>query len=108
MITEINYDDISNHVVEVPNIVIYVSNSSNQDSINFEKLFIKVIKKYNLENEIIYVNINNTNIIDPFYQDAPQLLFYKDSSISDIIVCSVLDSEKEIIKVLKERGIIND
>ena len=107
-LTEINYDEISTHLIEVPNSIIYVSNSSDDKSTAFEKEFIKVIKKYNLENEIIYININNENIVEPFYQNAPQLLFYKDSSINDIVDCSVLKSKKDIINILNERGVIGD
>ena len=67
-----------------------------------------IIKKYNLENEVIYININETTIIDPIYQNAPELVFYKDGAISDIIDCSTLKSKKSIINELKERSVIDD
>lgn len=107
-LTEIKYKEISTHVIEQPNTIIYVSNSSDENSINFENHFKDVVKKYNLENEIIYININNTNIIDPFYQYAPELIFYKDGEVSDMIDCSTLKSKKDIIKELKERSVISD
>ena len=43
---EIKYDSLINHIVEEPNTIIYVSNSSDKESIKFEKKFKKVIKKY--------------------------------------------------------------
>lgn len=107
-LTEINYEEISTHVIEQPNTIIYVSNSSDENSIDFENYFKEVVKKYNLENEIIYININNTNIVDPFYQYAPELIFYKDGEVSDMIDCSTLKSKKDIIKELKERSVISD
>ena len=107
-LTEIKYEEIATHVVEQPNTIIYVSNSSKDESIKFENIFKEVIKKYNLENEIIYININNTNIVDPFYQYAPELIFYKDGEVSDMIDCSTLKSKKDIIKELKERSVISD
>ena len=107
-LTEIKYEEISTHVIEQPSTVIYVSNSSDDKSRKFEKEFKKVVKKYNLENEIIYININDVTIVDPVYQYAPELVFYKDGEISDIIDCTILKNSKDIIKELVQRGIIND
>lgn len=107
-LTEIKYDEIATHVVEQPNTIIYVSNSSDDSLYTFEKEFKTVIKKYNLENEIIYININDSVIVDPIYQNAPELVFYKDGQISDMIDCTTLKSSDEIINVLKERSVISD
>lgn len=110
-LTEIKYDEISNHVIEQPSSVIYVSNSS-EDSTkkfeNFENIFIPVVKKYNLENEIIYININGITVVDPFYQSAPELVFYTNGEVSDVIDVSTLKTKDDVIKVLKERSVIND
>lgn len=107
-LSEIRYEEISSHVKEQPNAVIYVSNSSQNESIKFENNFKNIVKKYNLENEIIYININETTIIDPIYQNAPELVFYKDGEINDIVDCNTLKSSKKIIDELRERGIIDD
>lgn len=107
-LTEIKYDEIATHVIEQPNTIIYVSNSSDDSLYTFEKEFKTVIKKYNLENEIIYININDSVIVDPIYQNAPELVFYKDGQISDMIDCTTLKSSDEIINVLKERSVISD
>ena len=107
-LTEIRYEEIATHVVEQPNTIIYVSNSSDDSLYTFEKEFKTVIKKYNLENEIIYININDSVIVDPIYQNAPELVFYKDGQISDMIDCTTLKSSYEIINVLKERSVISD
>lgn len=107
-LTEINYEEISTHVIEQPKSIIYVSNSSDIKSKNFERIFKNIIKKYNLENDIIYININNKTIVDPIYQNAPELIFYKDGKIYDMIDCSTLKTKNDIIKVLKERSVISD
>lgn len=107
-LTEINYDELSTHVIEQPNTIIYVSNSSDDVSRKFENILKKVIKKYNLENEMIYININNTNIIDPVYNHSPAFVFYNKGQIEDIINCSDFTSAEQIIKVLEERSVIND
>ena len=107
-LTEIKYDEISNHVIEQPSSVIYVSNSSEDSTKKFENIFIPVVKKYNLENEIIYININGITVVDPFYQSAPELVFYTNGEVSDVIDVSTLKTKDDIIKVLKERSVIND
>lgn len=105
-LTEIKYDEISNHVIEQPSSVIYVSNSSEDSTKKF--IFIPVVKKYNLENEIIYININGITVVDPFYQSAPELVFYTNGEVSDVIDVSTLKTKDDVIKVLKERSVIND
>lgn len=107
-LTEIKYEEIATHVIEQPSIIIYVSNSSDKTTKDFDKIFIPIIKKYNLENEIIYININETTIVDPIYQYSPELVFYHDGEISDIIDCTTLKNNKDIIKELKERSVISD
>ena len=107
-LSEIKYEDISSNVQEEPNTIIYVSNSGDESSKNFERKFVNVIKKYNLENNIIYINIYNSNIIDQVYSHAPELVIYENDEINEIIDMSTLSNEKEIIRALKERRIIND
>lgn len=105
---EIKYDSLTEYMIEEPNTIIYISNSSEKESIKFEKKFKKVIKKYNLENAIVFININNTYIADPIYQIAPNLIFYKNGELSDIVDCRNLKTKKDIINIFEEREIIND
>lgn len=105
---EIKYEDISSNIQEEPNTIIYVSNSGDESSKKFERMFVKVIKKYNLENNIIYINIYNSNIIDQVYSHSPELVIYENNEINEIVDMSTLNNEKDIIRMLKERRIIND
>lgn len=107
-LNEIKYEELSTYIIEEPNSIVYVSNSSDEKSKLFEKNFKEVIKKYNLENKIIYININGINTLDPFYQNAPQMIFYKSGAVSDIVDCTTLTTNKKIIKMLDERSVIND
>ncbi len=107
-LTEIKYKEIENYIAEQPNAIIYVSNSRDEDAREFERNFSKVIKKYNLENEIVYININDTNLVDINFQNAPVLIFYNNKEVFDMIDCNTLHGNKAIIKALKERNIIND
>ena len=75
-LTEIKYEEIATHVVEQPNTIIYVSNSSKDESIKCENIFKEVIKKYNLENEIIYININRL----PYKTLIPHSPYHKQRS----------------------------
>ena len=102
----IKYDEISNYVTEQPVVVLYVTKGSNHES--FEKNFIKAIKKYNLENSILYIDIKDQNIIDPIFENTPELVIYKDGRITDIVDCRTLNNNSSIINALSERGIIND
>lgn len=107
-LSEVKYEGINDFVLEYPNIIIYVSNSKNNESRKFEKKLAKIIKKYNLENEMIYININNLNIVDPIYQNAPQFIFYNNGNVSEIVNCSILNTKADIINILKERSVIYD
>lgn len=107
-LSEIKYEEIQSYVKEQPNTIIYISNSSEDESIEFEKKLKYVIKTYNLENEIIYININDTTIVDPVYQNAPVLVFYQNGEISDIMDCNILNTKEDIVNKLKERSVIND
>ena len=107
-LSEVKYEDINNHIVEVPNTIVYVSNSSSKDCTSFEKMFANLIKKYNLENNIIYININNAKIVDQLYQNSPELVFYENGNVKEVVNLSSLDSVEKIINMLKERSVIND
>ena len=107
-LTEIKYEEVSTYVTEQPNAIIYVSNSSEKETNSFERIFIPVVKKYNLENNIVYININNQKLADPFYQNAPELIFYENANVIDLVSASTIDTQRKLIKVLKERSVIGD
>lgn len=107
-LTEIKYQDISNYVSEEASAIIYVSNSSDKKTIKFDEILVPVIKKYNLNNKIVYININNTNIEDHFYKNSPELVYYKNGNITDVIDASTFSGKKDVINWLKERSIIDD
>ena len=107
-LTELNYYDVPEYLFENPNAIVYVSNSSEDSSKEFENTFKKVIKDYNLENDIVYINIYELNTNNAFYNNAPEILFYKDGVVSDAISCDALETYKDIVKIFKERGVIGD
>ena len=56
----------------------------------------------------IIAKANGITVVDPFYQSAPELVFYTNGEVSDIMDVSTLKTKDDIIKVLKERSVIND
>lgn len=107
-LTEVKYDDLKINLLENPKTIIYVSDSSLKETRKFEKLFKNVIKKYNLENDIYYINIYNSKISSKTYKNAPEIIFYKETEIIDIIDCNLLEEEEDIINIFIERDVIND
>ena len=107
-LTEIKYDDVSSYVVEQPNAIIYVSDSSDDKTRKFDNIIIPVIKKYNLDDVITFININDQSIDNPFYQNSPELIFYENGNIKDVIDVSTLNTKDDVINILKERSVIGD
>ena len=60
-ITEVSFSEIDNYLLENPYVLLYINNSKNADSQEFEKDFVKYIKKYELNSKIIYVDIAKLN-----------------------------------------------
>ena len=53
----INYNELDNYLVESPNAIIYVSVLENSEIRDFEKNFKGILKKNQLEKEVLYMNI---------------------------------------------------
>ena len=56
-IMEVNFSEIDNYLLENPYIMLYINDSTNLENEEFEKEFIKYIKKYEFSNKIIYIDI---------------------------------------------------
>ena len=56
-ITEVNYLEIDNYLLENPYVLMYINDSKNNDNQSFEKEFVKYIRKYELNSKIIYIDI---------------------------------------------------
>ncbi len=58
VVNEINADEIGNYAYENPKFVLYVSSGSNDSIKYFEKQFKKYVSNNNLEDSLVYVNID--------------------------------------------------
>ncbi len=60
-VSEIGYEDLDHYVVDVPNVVIYLCTSNSDSCRSFEKNFKKYIKKNELGEEIVYLNLTGVD-----------------------------------------------
>ena len=119
---EINVDEISNYTLESPKFMLYVSSGVDADVKDFENNFKKLIEKFELSEDILYLNIDNVNYdlysnLKGFaYNDKiSSLIFESKASLyvfSDGKIVGVLNnindfSDKHIQSFLKKWGFIN-
>ena len=83
----INYNELSDYLVENPDSIIYVSVLENSDIRSFEKKLKSVLKKHEIENEVLYMNITDSiNDIDK------NDYMYGETSILDVPLVMVFDN----------------
>lgn len=63
-VREINKDEIGNYTIESQKFILYVS-FSNDEVKNFERKFKRIIKKYDISDDVIYLNADQTG--DSFF-----------------------------------------
>ena len=114
-IKEIKTQEIDNYIIENPNFIIYLGYKNN-DNKSFEKKFKKLVTKYDLQKDIVFIDINQFNDEDfnEFCNKYVGKLLNKDSSliiIDNQKVIDVLDitkenSDIELVKMfLKKNGV---
>lgn len=60
-LSEIKYEELEHYISENPTTVIYMCTASNEVCRNYEKDLKKLIKKEELQEEIVYLNLSETN-----------------------------------------------
>ena len=98
-IKEIKIQEIDNYIIENPNFIIYLGYKNN-DNKSFEKKFKKLVTKYDLQRDIVFIDINQFNDVafNEFCNKYAGELLNKDSSliiIDNQKVIDVLDITKE-------------
>ena len=68
VISEITTEDFDHYILENQSALVYICTASDMNCRNFEKDFIKFIKRDNLQDEIIYLNVSNLDA-DKFVED---------------------------------------
>lgn len=114
-INEINYEEFENLTLENTNIIVYVGEKNSEKCIKLEKDLYKIIKKYSLKDETVFLNvtdIDNINKITNKYNidnlktnlNVPSIAIIKDSKITDILNSDENNEIKNdlIIQLLEE------
>jgi hypothetical protein len=63
-LNEINYQELNSYVKENPNLLVYACAPSRSDCRNLEYNLRKEVKKYNLKEKLVYLNILENNLSD--------------------------------------------
>lgn len=60
-LSEISSEELDHYILENPNCNIYMCTASDPKCRTFEESFIKLIKKKNLQDDIVYLNLSDVN-----------------------------------------------
>jgi hypothetical protein len=92
-LNEINYQELTSYISENPNLVVYACSPSKDDCRNLESKLKREIKKYNLKEKMVYLNLDNDsmNKMNTNYgsnsiliDDMPFVAIFKEGKIYDI------------------------
>ena len=125
-LNEIKYEELENYIAENPDFVLYMCTSHETKCRDFEKAFRQTIKKYNLKDQIIYLNLNeyvqkdtNANLllnqdwqlaplltIESFLSSYPSIAIFKDKKLFDFIIVKNGININSVNQFLEEYEII--
>ena len=96
-IQKINYNELSNYLIENKSTVIYSSVVGSQKTSNFEKKFIKVIQDKSLKNSILYLDltevVKNKTIKKELLEKYPEL----NNNIKDPLI--IIFNNDKVIRI---------
>lgn len=97
-LSEIGYNDLDHYVVDISNVIIYTCTASDDKCRSFEKNFKKYIKKNNLNDDIVYLNVSDVDqeqFINEFNEkynykikltnNYPAFISFKDGKVESIL-----------------------
>lgn len=59
IVNEVKYNEVYNYIDDNQSVIIYIGEAEDEDSRNFETKLVKLIKKENLQDKIVYFNIGD-------------------------------------------------
>ncbi len=108
-LSEISREELDHYILENPNCNIYMCTASNLKCRSFEESFIKLIKKKNLQEDIVYLNLSDVNqdeFIKTFNEkypykiklttNYPAIVMFEENRVSNLLQEN--DKELTIIK----------
>lgn len=97
-LSEITSEELEHYVQENPNCVVYVCTANNQKCRDYEENFKKLVKKKNLQEKIVYLNVSNADqeeFIKAFNNtykhkveltaNYPAIILFEDKTIASIL-----------------------
>ncbi len=96
-LTEISKEELEHYVIDSPTAIIYMCTSNELRCRNFEKDFKKVIRRDDLKDQIVYINLSGVEIEEFFNEfndnypykkelnSYPALIAFEDGKISKIL-----------------------
>mgnify|MGYP003530200891 FL=1 len=99
-LSEITSEELEHYVQENQNCTVYMCTASNQACRDYEEKFIKLIKKKNLQEDIVYLNLSNIEQ-DKFINSLNDKYNYKIKLTSNYPTIVIFD-EAKISALLQE------
>lgn len=102
-LSEISYEELNHYVVDNPSVILYMCTASDENCRFFEKDFKKYIQREQKKDEIVYLNLSNTDI-DKFVESFNKDYKYKHKlnkrfpafvSFTDGKVTAILQEKKD-------------
>lgn len=75
-LSEISYEELDHYVVDNPSVILYMCTASDENCRFFEKDFKKYVQREQKKDEIVYLNLSNTDI-DEFIESFNKNYKYK-------------------------------
>ena len=101
----INYNELDNYLVESPNAIIYVSVLENTEIRDFERKFKSILKKNQLEKEVLYMDITEELKKSSIKNEMISKYTINNLSIVNVPVILVIDNgELRIIYGIKDNN----
>ena len=104
LVSEITEVDLEPFLIENPNIVIYACTASSDKCKSFEKDFKKIINKYSLQEEIVYLNLSNVEDKKLFVDNFNSKHEYKKAKLKNNFPAILLFDEGKLKIVLQGKN----
>ncbi len=123
-LSEVKYEELDNYILENPDFTLYMCTTDEDKCRDFEKDFKKTVKKYNLKDQMIYLNLNdyvknnNKTLLDTkmgvskvmkqetFFSSYPSISIFKDKELYDILIINGGVDMDDVIQFLEEHEVI--
>ena len=100
-LSEITSEELEHYIQENPNCVVYVCTASDPKCRDYEEKLKKLVKKQNLQEKIVYLNVSNT-VQEDFIKSFNDIYKHK-VELTVNYPAIILFEEKEISSILQEK-----